>query len=304
MPTPEDTIYRLPGNTDRFVSRVDEGDTKPTVTGGFVPQMLYRDGTVGPFSEAKLSADLMLEIPAGNIPGQSSVNKFGRNQTIQKAADEDIWDGGGSYAFYPTTAIAVDIVSTDGGDTQDYEVFGLDGTGALQSEIITATGDTAKDLANDYWRIFRVVNTNTTANAGTITIAADGGGGGVADNVVAAQITIGFNQTLMALYTIPIGKTGFMTQYGASMDGNANLITDSHIDVRVRPASSVSVRGIFQVKSHHGLLPAGSSHLQHSFMPYFKIEALSDIAMRGGVNASGDPAVDYHADFDLILVDD
>ena len=48
------TIYRLPGDTDDFVSVVDEGDAKPTVTGGLVPQMVYADGTMGPFRAQQL----------------------------------------------------------------------------------------------------------------------------------------------------------------------------------------------------------------------------------------------------------
>lgn len=49
------TIYRLPGDTDDFVSAVEEGDTKPSPTGGMVPQMVYADGTMGPLKGTEIS---------------------------------------------------------------------------------------------------------------------------------------------------------------------------------------------------------------------------------------------------------
>ncbi len=45
----------------------------------------------------------MLEIAKGNVPGHSTVNKFGRNTDIDTAAKEDIWDGGGLWVA-PTQA--------------------------------------------------------------------------------------------------------------------------------------------------------------------------------------------------------
>lgn len=247
------------------------------------------------------NSDFMLEVAKGNIPGHSSVLKFGQNPDVDTGT-EDIWDGGGTYAFYPTAAIAVDIVSTSGSDTHDITVFGLDGTGALQQEVITLTGTTEAPLSNTYWRIFRMVNTNTSANVGTITCAAAGGGSGVGDNVVAAQMTISFEQTLMALYTVPLGKTAYVTEWGASADQGGAGATPALFDVVlfVRPNSAVATFGVFQVKSHHGLISSGTSHFQHRFMPYFKIEALSDIVIRGTSSVND---ADMHADFDIILVD-
>ena len=42
------TTYREPGDTDDFSSHVEEGDTKPVITAGFVNQMVKADGTMGP----------------------------------------------------------------------------------------------------------------------------------------------------------------------------------------------------------------------------------------------------------------
>ena len=249
--------------------------------------------------------DIFLEIPAGNITGQSSVHKFGRNEAVG-TTQEDVWDGGGTYGFYPTAAVACDVDSTSASDaSMSVRIFGLDGTGALQEEVVTldAADPSATPVAtaNSYWRIFRMINESSADNVGAITLRNNGAAGGLGDNTIGAQITIGFNQTLMAIYTIPVGKTGYMVNWDASTDRNAGATAAVDLELRVRPASSVSARQVFQIKNHHGLVLAGTTFFDKVFTPYQKINALSDIVVRATASSS---TADVHADFDLILVDD
>ena len=47
--------------------------------------------------------DFYLEVAKGNIPGHSSINKFGNNPAVATSSTETIWSGSNLYTF-PTTA--------------------------------------------------------------------------------------------------------------------------------------------------------------------------------------------------------
>ena len=51
----------------------------------------------------------------GDVDGYKIVNKFGHNPAVA-AGGEDIWAGGGTYAFYPTNAQVVSAVSDSAAD--------------------------------------------------------------------------------------------------------------------------------------------------------------------------------------------
>ena len=131
------------------------------------------------------------------------VNKFGTNTDVDAA--EDIWDGGGTYAW-PSAAAATTIVSSstdDDGDpagtgAQTVKVYGLDSNWLMISETVTMNGTGAVTLENQYLRVFRahtVAVGSGAVNAGNIQVKHGA--------TVLAQITAGKGQTLMALYTIP-----------------------------------------------------------------------------------------------------
>ena len=242
--------------------------------------------------------DPALELSKGNIAGHSVVLKFGKNPDVD--SEEDIWDAGGMYGFYPTEAIDVDCDST-GADNGNLTIFGLDGTGALQSETITLTNTTEVNTANAYWRIYRLINTGTADFVGTVTCQARETAGGVSDNTEAARILVGDNQTLMAVYTIPINKTAYMIQYSGSIDSPAGSVTSADMRLYIRPATSVSARTVFLLKNHQGMVPDGTSHFLHRWGTPLKIDAFSDVVLRG--SSTGGTGVDMHGDFDLILVD-
>lgn len=253
------------------------------------------------------SRDFFLEIQKGNIAKHSAVIKFGRNESVG-TTQEPICEGSvTSYDFYPTAAVAVRIfgaVDAVNDRNLPIEVFGLDGTGALQSETINldaSDSSTFVALANTYWRIVRLINHGTTDNVQIITAEATSTGSGVTSGDDAALIAVGANQTNMCIYTIPVGKTGFMTRWSASTDRGTGNPKSIDMELRVRPNSSVSVGETFQIKDHQGLVVGGSSHFSHPYPLPFVMSALSDIQMRGQTDTG---TADVHGNFDIILVDD
>ena len=245
-----------------------------------------------------------LSIAKGDVPGTTYIHKFGNAPDFDSGDGYvTIWDGandGGvdimSYT-YSTTADIDSLIST-AADTVDIEVQGLDANYDLVTQTITLTGTTRKALDTDLIRVFRMKNVGATELAGTVSCYVDSlaPGGVVTDKTkVRAIITIGFNQTLMAVYTIPNGKTGYMRSWYASASGarkaSAHIV---HLEAR-------SFGGVFQTKHVSALQTAGTSQIQHEYVEPEVFAAKTDLEMHA--NTDEDVAA-IAAGFDIVLVDD
>jgi hypothetical protein len=243
------------------------------------------------------NSDLLLDIPRGSISSLDHILKFGKVILAASATPEDVWDGGGDYPW-PTVAQIHDIVSTDADDdfvgasgngARTVEIFGLDANYDQISETVTMNGQLDVPTTRSYLRINRmVVRTagDTGSNEGTITAT------GQTDATVTSQITIGNNQTLQAIYTIPNNRIGYMTHYYSAMDRN---VTTGAADIQlfIRPQSEV-----FQLKHIIGTIAAGASYFHHDFGVYLQVLAKSDIKIRAAVTANN---THISAGFDIIL---
>ncbi len=235
-----------------------------------------------------INEDFYLKVAKGDITGYSIMSKFGQNDDVGTGAWEDVWDGGGTYT-YPADGNAdiTEIVST-AADTVDIEIQGLDVDGVLTIQTETLTGTTPVTLTTPLWRVFRLKNMGATDLAGDVTVENTG------NTIEYAKIVNGNNQTLMALYTIPYGKTGYLLQgtnslYGISRDYSLN--------------GKMAMRlfgGVFQLKKTFGLDSNGTSFLTMNFPLPGKIPAKTDIRVSaisigkaGGVNTTFEILVVY-----------
>ena len=116
--------------------------------------------------------------------------------------------------------------------TTDIEVQGLDTNWDLVTQTITLTGQTRKALTTDLIRVFRMKNVGATAFVGNVFCYVNGGGlsVGVPDTEadVRAVMQIGNEQTLMALYSIPNGKTGYLSSFYFSNSGTEEISLRNH----------------------------------------------------------------------------
>ncbi len=240
--------------------------------------------------------DLMLEIARGNVSGFGQVNKFGENSDIADGVTEDIWDSGGTYA-YPATALMTKLSQTADQTAmrgQTIEVQGLDANWALTvqtKDLDASLTTTAVTLDTPLIRVFRMKVLADVVGTSNIRCHND------AESVDYAVIQTGNNQTLMALYTVPAGKTAYMTSYycdTVESTGKEPKSTEFTLWVADR-ANSYE----FQLKHEKGVAK-GDSGFQHYFRPYMKVNEKSDIRMRAV--PSGEDA-HVHAGFDLILID-
>ncbi len=243
----------------------------------------------------KRVADFYFDVATGDVRSHSSVNKFGQNADVDSAAVEDIWDVGGVWNE-PTASQVYTFTSTstddDSGGTGalTVEIFGLDSVGALQNETLAMAGTGGVTAASSYSMIHRmVVRTAGSggANAGAITANAN------TDANITAQIGIGNNQTLMAIYKIPAEFDGCMVDYYASLNKAVGQTATVNISLKAKPDGEV-----YQVRQMFGMVKDGSSAFNRDYTLPDCFEPLTIIKMSADTNVDD---VDVSGGFDIVL---
>jgi hypothetical protein len=255
---------------------------------------------------ASRTTDFMLEVAKGNVPGHSHINKFGHNPAA--TAGDDIWGGGGIYPFYPTDAVAVDIVSTDAQDDSgdigaiQVTVIGLDANWDEQQETVALNGLGVIQLSNTYTRLYRAwVHEAGTSNVnlGDITAYARATGSGVTIGDVGVFIGIGDGQTLQTIYTVPNNKTAYFVK------GYTGLATDAKTaengTFRWLMKLNDGVNGAWLTQGEIGLVNLGSGNWQYEYgIPAGPLPEKTDIRI---ALTTASTTFDTVGGFDLILVD-
>ena len=276
----------------------------------------FKNVNTTPDGDLKISDNSSgLSIAQGNVTGTSFIHKFGEAPDFDSGDGEvTIWDGADDGLFsgsppmkytYSSTADIGLISSSSASDTGDIEIQGLDSDFNLVTQTITLNGQTDVDISavggTDLIRVFRMKNVGTSDFVGVIYLRTNGSGqsGGVPStaNTVRAIVNGGNNQTLMAVYTIPAGKTGYMRDwYAATSGGNK----DSNYKIRVyaRPFGQV-----FQLKHTSAIAEGGSSHIQHRYEEPEVLTEKTDIYMSAATTESPITAANVSGGFDIVLVD-
>jgi len=239
------------------------------------------------------------DVAKGEVPGTTSMNKFGENPDIDTGTDpEDIWDYGYTYTF-STSADITQVSSSSGSDTQTVTFIGLDINWEEVSQEKTLTGQTPVTLDTPLRRIYRVYNSDTIDFVGDIYVTTTGAtlstGVPTVANTVRAMIRIGNNQTLMCIYTVPAGKTAyFLSGYVSFSKGKKEALAD--FSWQARPEG-----GVFQVKSKIGLSGSGSSTWNYYYGVPIALPEKADIKIVCDTVSEDNSSVS--GGFDLVLVD-
>lgn len=258
--------------------RIDSQQYLPNGTTIFEANMLAdKDGNIiNSFGNAS-----NIPIAAGQVADYSHINKFGFNPTVGTGF-EIVSDQSVSEQPYPTTAVTVTLISsaTTNDAGLDITIQGLDANYAIQEETVTLNAGGSFTTTNTYLRVFRGIVNST--NQGNITIQYN-----TAPTSVADVIPADAGQTLMAVYTVPAGKTAYLIKF----QGNVEKDTGTIFRLRCRPFG-----GQFSVKGQFGTF--GSSVTYDYPVPLVFTEK-ADIEIQ--VKAQGTTGAG--AIFDLILVD-
>ena len=245
-------------------------------------------------------ASFPLAVARGLIPGVTHVNNFGENPDIDTATDpEDVWDFGGVYNFSTTDDID-SISSSDAGDTMVITVEGLALDYTKVSQNVTLTGQTRAALATKLIRVNRAFMVGNVSVVGTVSIyenTALTAGVPTDTTKIRAQILAENNQTLMAIYTVPLAKTAYMLRYSAGLSrGNATAVVADFI-------LQIALFGEkFRIKDRKAAMSAGQSDIPHIFLIPEVIPAKSDIKIKCDRVTADNTSV--FGGFTLLLVDD
>lgn len=233
-----------------------------------------------------------LDIAQGNIDGHTFIHKFGAAPAMSQNQTGSIWDK--SDTLYPwsafdtantvsilTTASNGSTVTTDSGLT--VTVIGLDENYAEASETLTISGSTATG-SQLFKRVFRAFATDGGNNTSQIRMSVN--------STEVARITIGKAQTLMTVYTVPAGYTGYLMQGVCSVQYGADATGDMF--VRYFGQDAFRVGHSFEVSG------AGGAY-RYPFQFPVAIPAKSDIDVRATVRSNN---ARITAAFDMLLIAD
>ena len=220
--------------------------------------------------------------------------KFGYNSDIDTTTDpEDIWDYGGLYTFGSDSGETIRISSNNTGDTGSFTVQGLDENFLNKSVTLNLSGQTPVTVGT-FSRVFRAFNAGSTDLNGNVYSYGTGTvttGTPQSASMVRSMVKPTFQQTQMAIYTVPANYNAYICDISCSAPRLANqtIAVEMHLDVR-------RFGKVFRKQLVFGV---NDSLYQDVLFAPIRIPGKSDIRLRAQrVYASNTPVA---ASFDLIL---
>ena len=266
-----------------------------------------------------------LAISSGEIKNFDCIDKFWEAPALQTTdTDVEIREQQEKYTFSADGVADIDTLSSDNvSDTAILiKVSGLSADGSAIDWYANLNGTTkvliygtiAEALAQSgtnisFWRVHRLENIsgeedgttakNITGNVycyvddTTVTTP------GVPDDTtnIRAKIIDGNNQTQMAIYTIPKGKTGYLIQGDMSMSRPTSSTSTAVLHYESRRFGWV-----FKIKKTIGLISAGTSYFKDIRSVPDIIPPLTDLVILNRLVSANN--VWISASFQIILVDD
>ena len=228
--------------------------------------------------------NVYLDVARDAISNSKIVHKFGANFDIDQGTDpESVWTGGGVYPWASlSSAQTIYCLSTSASDTTTLTVEGLDANYDEISETVTLTGLTAVTTTNQFLRVFRM--TYDATNVGDIEARVTSASG-----TIVAQIDAGYAQTLMSVYTIPAGHTGYLVALDATIDGTKTCQMLMYHRLTGKP---FRIAHIAETEGHY----------RYDFTAPLTVPEKTDIDIRID-NVSGNDAR-VTANFDIVLIRD
>lgn len=218
-----------------------------------------------------------LQLARGQIEGHKTLFKFGNNPDSNGAL-ETVWSHSSLYV-YPTAATVMKVSSSSADDNgtgsgaRTVLVAGLDADYNEASEIVTLTGQTPVLTTTVFIRVFRayVVTAGVNNTAAGIIYIGDGVVTAGVPASVYAEIPLGENQTLMAMWTVPAGYTFYMYRgtFSAASNNAAQYVLGKFM---VRPFG-----GVFRNAAD---VTANSSVIQYDFEIPLAVPEKADIEAR------------------------
>ena len=165
-------------------------------------------------------------IPPISLPsGYGQIHKFGAVPEMSQNTNGSIWDENDTIYPWSTVSagstIEVRVVEPNNENTTStaldgdtVEIEGLDVNYNVITETVTISGFSST-TTNTFYRVYRAIYTNTSdvANSKRILLRMS--------STTVGKILENIGQTLMSVYTIPAGKTGYIMRLDVTAQGTA-----------------------------------------------------------------------------------
>jgi hypothetical protein len=270
--------------------------------GTFTAPNLPLNATIQEDSDAAVvrTIDSELDIAAGRFTGYSVVNKYGTNSDIDTASvPEDVWEAGGVYTGFPSSAENIEILSSSAADAsagtgaRTVRVMGLDADFNSLSETITLNGTTPAASVGQFIRVHTATVLSAGSggvNAGTITVRQ-----ATTEANVFLNLNPGRNQSNCSAYTVPAGYTAYMRSLHMAIRGTAQANTPAAIEGNIWTRA---FGGVF--RSRRPFVVSSNYRLYDAIYGGIPFTEKSDIVLR--VTASSGDNVSVAGGYDLLLV--
>ena len=229
--------------------------------------------------------DSPLSIAQGEVSGHSHIHKFGAVPTMSNNQSGTVWDVNDTnypWASWATPGtIQIPAVATDNGLSITIE--GLNENYVAQSQTVVISSTVTTTVPGTWSRVYRAYCTTGT-NVSAISIQKGG--------VTIARIVAGKAQTLMAIYTIPAGYTGYLLKGVCTCGANADATGDMFVRYDGQP--NFRIGHSFEVSGTGG-------EYSYDFGVPIKLPAKTDIDVRASVRTNNARVT---AAFDILLVKD
>lgn len=234
-------------------------------------------------------------IAEGVIANHSEFELFGYNGDID-IAEEDIWNVGGSYAFPAAEqqmVLASDSVEDDpdkggsvaGTGIHTLTLYYLEGDGTAKTEVVTLNG--TADVTTSSSKIYRVqaIKARTVGTAqkavGNITIKNSPG-----KTITYSQISAGYTRSRNAIYTVPIGKTLYLTSMFAGCAAAAATTALCTLRASFDHATGAATTGGFLIPHAEVIVGSGGGGLTRNFELPIRFPALVDVKVSASTTAN------------------
>jgi hypothetical protein len=241
------------------------------------------------FDNSQLSEQI--RIASGQTINVSSIHKFGAVPSLSGGTTGTIWDVNDTKypwsAFDNATTLQIntttanDQVSTlDSG--KSVTIIGLDSNFNEISETLTISGSTAGPSTNQYKRIYRAYT--SADNLTRIKIKT------TSTSTEVCRIGIGLAQTLMAIYTVPAGYTGYIDEGTCTIQAGG----DATLNFYARYGGT----GAFRIGHSAEISGTGGPYIKNFTIPLAFPEK-SDLDVRATCRSNNSRIT---ASFDIILI--
>ena len=230
-----------------------------------------------------------LNVARGKVRGASQIHKFGATPSQSVNTTATLWDK--EDTLYPWSAFdtaGVLVVGAVGAadNGKELTIQSLDENFELASETFTLSSAGTVTGTQTFKRVYRGFISTSATNETEINVTRGG--------TEVLRILADAGQTLMAVYTVPAGYTGYLYHGNASAQGTAH--GTGYMYVRYNTTGNAfRVGHTFEVNGN-----GGAYDYKFSFPQELPEKTDIDIRMKTGVSNNGR----FTAAFDILLIKD